>query len=246
MAQPASSPRTIPVAQLLAESFLFHGLCADLVQEFVAAAQVKLFPKGKVLFLQGDEAESFYLIQSGWVKLFRETLDGTEAVIDMLPSGHMFGENAIFEDNQFSFSAEISEPTCVVQFPSELLHRSIQLHPQLALNMLNAMSRHRRQQSREIEHLSIQSAPQRIGCFLLRIAQPAPSGEITLHLPYDKLLIAARLGMRSETFSRALNKLKSDVGLVVTGSTVYCSDYTKLKRYACGACSDEYPCEDLR
>lgn len=224
---------------------LFQNVSDAVLTAFSEAARPKAYNKGHLLFQQEDEADAFYLIQSGWVKLFRETLEGDEAIIDILPAGHIFGETAIFEEGLYPYSAEIIEPSNIVSLPADLLQQEIESNPTISLNLLSAMSKHRRQQSREIEHLSIQSAPQRIGCFLLRLCKPGHSGPVTLHLPYDKLLIASRLGMRSETFSRALSKLKKEAGLSVNGSTVYCEDIMNLQRYACSACSDEYPCQDL-
>ena len=244
MAQPAAAPRN-DVKTAIARLSLFQGLEDAVLDRFVEKAVPKLHHKGKLLFQQDDEAEWFYLVQTGWVKLFRETLEGEEAIVDILPAGHIFGETAVFEDGQYPYSAEVVEPGCIVGLPTSLLKKEIEYNPAISLNLLSAMSRHRRQQSREIEHLSIQSAPQRIGCFLLRLCKPDHTGPITLHLPYDKLLIAARLGMRSETFSRALSKLKTEVGLTVQGSSITCHDFTKLQKYACSACSDEYPCQDL-
>jgi CRP-like cAMP-binding protein len=91
----------------------------------------------------------------------------------------------------------------------------------------------------------VQSAPQRIGCFLLRLCKAQEEGEVTLHLPYDKTLIAARLGMKPETFSRALTRLRQESDIEVKGATVSIPDIQRLVGYTCNACSNAYPCKDL-
>ena len=111
--------------------------------------------------------------------------------------------------------------------------------------MMSAMARYRRQQDRELEHRTIQNAPQRIGCFLLRLADQSKTGPVTIHLPYDKTLVASRLGMQPETFSRALSKLKSQTGITIKGATIEMDSLNQLVEFSCAACSSEFPCKDL-
>ncbi len=203
-------------------------------------------PKGKVFFIHGDEATRFYYIKSGWVKLFRETLDGDQAVVDILPQGHIFGETSIFEQDVYPYSAEAVEPCVILSFPLTNLKAEIENNNKLALAMLNAMAKYRRQQDQEIEHRVIQNAPQRIGCFLLRLVQQDSNGVVKIHLPYDKTLLASRLGMQPETFSRALSKLKKQTGIRVTGSTIEMDSINSLVQFSCSACSSEFPCKDLK
>ena len=64
-------------------------------------------------------------------------------------------------------------------------------------------------------------------------------------LPYDKTLVASKLGMQPETFSRALSKLKKNTGIEVQGSIITIPDFKMLSDYCCSVCSSEYPCKDL-
>jgi CRP-like cAMP-binding protein len=232
------------IAQTLHALPLFSNLSDADAERFADAARPMRVPKGKVLFIQEDVAEKFYLITNGWVKLFRETIDGTEAVVDVLTSGHMFGETAVFEHDTYGFSAQCVEDTHMLMLPTALLKQAIETNNQMALNMLFSMSAHRRQQGREIEHLNIQNAPQRIGCFLLRLCPKDPPSAITLHLPYDKTLIASRLGMKPETFSRALSRLKSETNIQIKGPMVTITNLQTLIRYTCNQCSNSFPCEE--
>lgn len=201
--------------------------------------------KGKVIFLSGDEAHNFYVIKTGWVKLFRETVDGTQAVIDVLSAGHIFGKTALFEGNTYSYSAEVVENAEIGALPLLLLKREIETNNAFAQAMLRYTTGIRRQQEIELEHRSLQNAPQRIGCFLLRLADQKHTGPAVIHLPYDKTLLAARLGMQPETFSRALGRLRDDTGIRIKGSRVEVDDVHSLSSYACSACSSTFPCKDL-
>ncbi len=245
MATVLKHPSSLPVGDVIGALALFEGLDTPAFERLNAAAQRLNIPKGKLLHLQDDPADYFYVIVQGWVKLFRETLEGSEAIIDVLTSGHLFGENAVFENDCYSCAAEAIEDTTLISLPTALLKELIASSNQLALNMLSSMSRHRLQQHREIEHLNVQNAPQRIGCFLLRLCKPDQPVPVTLHLPYDKTLIASRLGMKPETFSRALAKLKEQTGIRIVGPTVYIDRLQALVSYTCNHCSTSFPCDDL-
>lgn len=224
---------------------LFKSCTSDFFDKIDQNSQTHRCSKGKILFINGDSAERFYFLKSGWVKLFRETLDGTQAVVDILPIGHIFGETSIFENETYPYSAEVVEPAEVISYPIAALKHEIENNNKLALDMLSSMARYRRRQDAEIEHRSIQNASQRIGCFLLRLANQNESGGVTLHLPYDKTLVASRLGMQPETFSRALAKLRDKTGISVKGAMIELDNLDQLVEYSCAACSSEFPCKDL-
>ena len=224
---------------------LFHGVSEITLNLFLEKLRIKKCPKRNILFMQGDEANYFYIVIEGWVKLFRETLDGNEAVIDILTNGHMFGTSALFEDRLYPYGAEAVEEVKLMALPLSLLEEMIHSDKTLALNMLSSVSRRNRQQSKEIEHLAMQTAPQRLGCFLLRLCPANATGKITLRLPYDKTLVASRLGMKPETFSRSLKKLGNEVDLTVDGATIHIHNIDDMAHYTCNACSQSFPCDEL-
>lgn len=231
---------------VISELPLFKGASDETIKSLAAASQYLTLDKNEALFMQEDPAEWFFIMLSGWVKLFRETMDGSEAVIDMATRGEMVGETAIFEDGLHSYCAAAAEKIEVLRLPCGLLKKAVNDEQAVALALLASMSRHRRRQSREIESLTLQNASQRIGCFLLRHCQQVDTNAIDLKLPYDKSLIAARLGMKSETFSRALNKLRQETNIEVKGSTVVIPSVNVISAYSCSACSNEFPCSDIQ
>ncbi|MCE3233677.1 MAG: transcriptional regulator, Crp/Fnr family, partial [Rickettsiaceae bacterium] len=140
---------------------LFAGIKEEILNAFVTKAVVKSFSKGKILYIENDQAEFFYFIKKGWIKLFNETLDGTEAIIDILTCNHVFGETAIFDNGLYTSSAEVVEDTVLVLIPTSVLKENLERDKTFIANMFAAMSKHRKCQEREIEHLTIQNAPQR-------------------------------------------------------------------------------------
>lgn len=226
------------------KSFFFKSFRQEILTRFSECAHTQQLSKGHIVFLQDDPAELFYYIESGWVKIFRETMDGNEVILDVLPAGHVFAETALFHNHTHNFSAEMVEEGRLISLPLKLLEQEINRDPALAVAMLHHQAKLNHNMEREIEHRVLQNAPQRIGCFLLKLVKKNTQGAITLHLPYDKTLIAARLGMQPETFSRALSRLQTDADIKVRGPVVQIENIGKLISYTCSACTGTYPCKD--
>ncbi len=225
---------------------LFASCDDRTISRFCEQSTLLSIDKGQNLFVHEEKATRFFVIVKGWVKLFRETLDGTQAIIDILPENNVFGETSIFQDDIYDYSAEAIETAQLISIPLYLLKSEIDTNSKLTTALLYEMAKTRRQQDRELEHKNIQNAPQRIGCFLLRLSPQKMGEPLKIHLPYDKNLVAARLGMQPETFSRALTKLKQETGLEIKGSTVNLDNINTLVGFSCAACSSEFPCKDLK
>lgn len=219
---------------------LFSNLSDEELAHFQDAAQTRSYSKGKVLYLQEESAEFFYVICSGWIKLFHTMPEGEEVIVDMLTAGHMVGESAIFELGLHTSSAQIIEDVRLISIPSKLLKDRIRLSPAVALSMISSMFRHHRRHYGEIALNAMQSAPQRIGCFLLRLCPIEKKKGITFHLPYDKTLIAYTLGMKGATFSRALNILRQKTGVRVSGTRVEVDSSEQLAKFVYGSLAAKY------
>lgn len=241
-----SNPNTRATVNFLKAFPLFANCTEGFFAALSQQCQMRPYQKGKVLFIQEDEAAFFYILQSGWVKLYRETLDGEQAIVDILTTGHIFGETSIFENGFYPYSAEIVEDANILVLPIAALKKEIEKNNAMALDMLSSMARYRREQEREIEHITLQNASQRIGCFLLRLRCHEKDGSLQIHLPYDKMLLASRLGMKPETFSRGLSKLKKQIGLKVKGATIEVPNLQELSDYVCYTCSSGASCIETK
>ncbi len=241
--QPALAPKN-NVEQAIRQCGLFDDLSQTSLAHFVQSATTITLKKKGIIFLQDDRAEFFYLILQGWIKMFRETLDGTEVVIDILSDGQLVGETAIFEDTIHNFSAEAAEKATLLRIPTQILKQVIESEHQMALNMIQNITQKHLRQTHEIEHLNIQNASQRLGCFLLRLCPDANKKTAKIQLPYDKTLIASRLGMKPETFSRALAKLKAETDIEINNNMVQVNNQQSLVHYTCNHCSGSFPCQN--
>ena len=218
---------------VLARIPLFSGLPPDALRSLLADAWVQSFPRNFVLFLKDEPASRCYVVFDGWVKLFRTTESGNETVIGVFTRGDSFAEAAIFDRARYPVSAAAVEESRLLVIRADPFMRRLSENGEYAMKVLASMSRHLRSLVNQVERLTMKSSTERVADFLLRLS-PVFAGPVTIQLPLDKALIAGRLGMQPETFSRSLAKLRS-VGVVSRGSEVTIPDVMALRRLSEGA-----------
>ncbi len=214
---------------------LFTGFTDDEMNVFIDTAHIKSYKKGEPLYLDGEKAGYFYIICSGWVKLSRSTEEGEEIILAMLSGSSITGENALFEDGRYTSSAQVAEEAQILSLPLSLLKQELLTNSRLGFNMLTSMVQYKRQHELHLEQYLLYSAPQRIGCFLLGLCPALEQKDgVVLNLPYDKTLIASTLGMKSATFSRALNILRKETGIDISGTRVTIASMKSLLDFVNG------------
>ena len=212
--------------EILGRVPLFAGLGEARLTDLLQGASVRAHPKGQLLFQQGDPADRFYVVLSGWVKIFRLTPDGDQAVMGLFARGESFAEAAMFMGGHFPASAEVVEEARLLRIESRPFEKRLHAEPGIAVSMLASVSRRMHYLVGQIEQLQVRSGTQRVADFLLKLC-PAREGSADIALPYDKSLIASRLGMKPESFSRALARLRG-LGVHSERSHVSVSDVALL------------------
>jgi CRP-like cAMP-binding protein len=211
---------------------MFRGLKPLMIEKLIGPATVLALNDGQTLFRQGDPATAFFIIVEGWVKVHRITESGDEAVIYVFAKGDSIAEAVAFTGRSYPASAQVVSDARIVRIPSEHLVRCIRTTPDIALAMLASTSLHLLNLVQQIEQLKAKSGFQRVAAFLASLCS-VEQGTCTIALPYDKNLIAGRLGLTPESLSRAFTKLKP-LGVTVRLSHVVVDDVAKLRRYASG------------
>ena len=214
----------------------FSGLPKTDTDAFMETASVQHYPKGTRIFHQGDKAESFFVVISGWVRLFRNTVEGDEAFVGLFTRGDVFAEAALFTGGSYPFSADAAEETRILMIPGSVLKNRSRLNPDITARTLASMSREMENLQRQNEQMSIMSTSQRVACLLLQLSSHMAGTGGTFTFPYDKLLAAARLGMKPETFSRSLAQLRP-YGVTTKGTEIKIESFTQLTEYSCGNCT---------
>jgi len=209
---------------------VFHGLKYETAQRIVAPACAVMLRPHETLVHQGSPATSFFIVIDGWVKLYRLTVSGDEAVIQILTKGDTFGEASAFTGTLFLVSAEAVSEARVARVPADHVAHCIRENPDISLVMIASTLQHMHYLVQEVEQLKAQSGVQRVAEFLVSLS-PVDHGPCDIALPYDKVVIAARLGLKPESLSRVFGKLRS-VGVAVHSTHVAINDVARLQKLA--------------
>lgn len=213
---------------LLLELPLFSGLTREELLALLSDARVAVAPAASLLFLQGDPARHFYVVLKGWVKLFRTTAEGDEAIIAVIPQGQSFAEAAVFEEGSYPVSAAMIDDSRLLCIPAEPFLEKVINDRHMVMKMMASMSRRLRQLVNQVEDLSLKSSVERVAGYLAGLCAEE-TGAAIVRLPLDKAVIAKHLGMQPETLSRSFARLRSQ-GVVAEGNTVRISDVADLRR----------------
>lgn len=208
---------------------IFSSLSANSIQEISAHARVRLVSQGDTLFQRGDKVRAFYGIVLGWVKIYNSDAEGNEAVLGVFSSGETFAEAAMFLGGEYPATAEVVEDARLLEFEKDFFVHEIITKPNISQGIMGSMAFHLMQMTREIEQLKIFSAEQRLARFLLNLCHD-DVGACRISLPYEKSLIAARLGMKPETLSRSFAKLR-EAGVDVASTSIKIEDIDKLRKH---------------
>src|SRR5262245_53371170 len=230
MARDMASHPTAGDLQIITRIAVFRGLKPETVEHIVAPATAVMLAPHDTLFRQGDPATAFFIMIDGWMKLYRITISGEETVIHILTKGDSFAEAVAFTGARYPATAEAVSEARVVRIPADHVVRCIRESPDIALAMIASTSQHLHHLVQQVEQLKAQSGVQRVAEFIASLA-PVDHGSYVIALPYDKVLIAARLGLKPESLSRAFAKLRS-VGVAVDAAHVAVKDIDKLRQLA--------------
>lgn len=208
----------------------FAAMADEDLNEILSFAQIRDYSKDKLLFLRDEPAARLYIVLDGWVKVYNGLESGEEAILQMLGSGETLLESAVFLNVPAPVSAQVVEHALLLSIPAPVIRQRIQSNPQLAVNMLNAVSIRSQRLVQQIELSRLKSAQERVGWFLLRLALNQKPADGIVFLPYEKSIIASYLDMRPETFSRTLQKFRKK-GFDVSADQVKMPDRQALCDY---------------
>ncbi len=208
---------------------LFRELSGPLLDATLQGAAIVDGKSGDVLFNRGDAPDHFFVVLNGWVKVYRDTIDGEEAVLGIFTNGESIAEAAAFLGRGYPASAAVIEESRLLRIPTASFIGAVRSEPSIAINMLGSMSMHLHRFMHDLEQLQTQSAANRVIEFLLSQSR-GQKGSATVVLPYDKMLLAKRLGMKPESLSRIWSRLRQH-GVRTEQNRVKIDDLDRLRRY---------------
>ena len=189
----------------------FNGLAEETQQAFATVASRRHFDGGQVIYLEGEPAESIYVLEAGWIKAARMTLEGREQALMFLRPVDMFGDIAVFTGTPYPGTVIALESVRVWVIPAKTMLDLIPRYPDLAMAIICHLGERVLHYVNLVEDLSLRSVEARLAHTLL---QNSELNEGHLIVPrrewttFDEM--AVRLGTVRDVLSRALKTLETE------------------------------------
>ncbi|MFS2025063.1 Crp/Fnr family transcriptional regulator [Massilia sp. CT11-137] len=219
---------TIDPCTFLRRLPLFSDLGEEELRAVGAAATERHVGRGRTIVERGDPCEGFHSILYGQVKLAFISPQGQEKVIEILGPGKTFGEAVMFMEKPYFVTATALEDCLLLHVRKEAIFAELEQSAAFARRMLAGMSRRLHGLVADVEAYTLHTGGQRVVGYLLK---DAPASGATVRLSVSKRLVASRLNITPEYFSRVLNDLTRRELVRVDGRDIAILDADGLRAY---------------
>jgi CRP-like cAMP-binding protein len=210
---------------------LFHDMASAELARIAEGCTLRRLARGQPVFHIGDPCEEFHLTVLGQVRLFLISPGGQEKVIDIIGPGGTFAEALMFSGRPYMVNAEAVVDTLLVTIHKQAVLAEIAHDPRFALRMLAGVSRRLHGLVRDVEAYTLHSGAQRIIGYLLRACEGDPAEPFTVSLPVSKAMIASRLSLTPEYFSRVLHELEAQGLIKIDRRDIHICEPQRLAQY---------------
>ncbi|GAA3025438.1 MULTISPECIES: Crp/Fnr family transcriptional regulator [Actinokineospora] len=221
--------------ETLARAGIFQGVEPAAAEALAQTLEAVEFPRGHVIFAEGEPGDRLYIIQSGKVKLGRKSPDGRENLLGIFGPSDMFGELSIFDPGPRTSTATTVTEVRAVTMDRPALRQWIGTRPEIAEQLLRVIARRLRRTNGMLADLIFTDVPGRVAKALLQLAQRFGSQEagllrVTHDLTQEE--IAQYVGASRETVNKALADFAHRGWLRLEGKSVLILDPERLARRA--------------
>jgi CRP/FNR family transcriptional activator FtrB len=209
------TPRTIDLVKL---NPLFARLGEAALARLLSGSLVSTLPRGTILFEEGAEATSVYVLLSGRVGLMAS--DGTRhsTVIESFGAGEVVVAPAAILGLPYLVSGHVTQAARVLFLRADQFRQELDSQPLLARAMVDMLARHWRVLIGLMKDLKLHDARSRTALWLARQVEGKPDGVV--HLDEAKAVLARRLGMTPESLSRTLAALEAEGTIRTRGQSI--------------------------
>ncbi len=222
----------------IAQTPLFKCVGQDDRARVAGVSRVVTFTRGEKVFDQGDPSDFFYVVLSGFVKVFRPNIGGHDVILEMFGAGSPLGAVALFQGKAFPASAAAMEDTECLAIPRADFFRLLEAEPALVRGLLGSLSLRLVQLTTRLEELSGGRIDARFARLFLKLAdQMGVLSAAGLHVPLalSRQELADLLGTTIETTIRTMSRWNKDGVLLTEKDGFLIRDRPFLEALAAGS-----------
>jgi CRP-like cAMP-binding protein len=214
---------------------VFETLAPEDLRRVAEVAVPRRFDAQQVIFREGDESDTCYVVRRGHARAVRENADGRTIALAHFGPGDIFGELAMFDDERRSATIETLDPVEAVAVAGSDMRRLLREHPDIAVKLVIALGRRLREANERLTRQSFQTVQSRVAVVLGQLVEQARSegsgGERDVLVKITQSDIAQLAGSSRESASRFLAVLER-AGIITQGrGRITVHDPEALERY---------------
>jgi CRP/FNR family transcriptional regulator len=193
------------------EQHLFCNLSPLLVKRLNAITSPAIYPRGAMLFLEGQLGRGTFVLCTGKAKLFTTSREGRTIITKIAEHGEVLGLSATISNHPYEVTAEMIEPGQANFIASDALLRFLHDYGEVAIRVARQLSRNYHSAHEEIRTLGLTTSPgQRFAKVLLGWSAEREESDhsLHLHLVLTHEEIAEMIGTTRETVSRLFADFK--------------------------------------
>lgn len=211
------------------ELALFAGVAPASVDAMLRGAFLQRFPLGVELVREGEPADFLHVVVDGKVELF-STYQDRETTVSVVGPGYCFITAAVVLDRVYLKSARCLVPSRILLVPASAVRRCFNEDAAFARALACDLAEGYRMVVKELKSQKLRSGLERIANWLLAYQQEM-GGATRFELPFEKKVLASRLGMAPEVLSRSFAAL-APYKVKVQGSAIEIGDGAALRALA--------------
>jgi len=222
------------VVELLERVPVFETLGKEDLAQVAQVAVPRRFSAGQVIFREGDQSDTCYVVSSGHARALREHGDGRTIALARFGPGDIFGELAMFDDESRSATVEALDDLHALAILGNDMRRLLREHPDIAVKLVIALGRRLRAANERLARQSFQTVQSRVASVLIGLIEQQKAeggGDRDVLVTATQAELAQLAGSSRESASRFLAVLER-AGIVTQGRgklTVH--DPAALQRY---------------
>ncbi|WP_428486807.1 cyclic nucleotide-binding domain-containing protein [Rhodopila sp.] len=219
------------VTQALRAIPLLRDLDESLMDRLARISKIISAPAGTEVCRQAEAPDVLYIVLDGQLAASSTAANGSAAVVEVIRPGAMIGLATLLARLPRLLNARAIGHCRLLSIEAAGLLSLVEQETSLVTALLRAEAQDFHALVRQVCDLKLRTTAQRLGCYLLSLCTEPSGNVVALRLPFDKRLLAARLGCRQENLSRAFATLRG-LGVETHGARVILHDIASLRDYA--------------
>jgi len=210
----------------------FGGLDPEILTAIAQVAEHRAYDRDQVVFMEGDPGAGLYIVEHGWFKVVKISLDGREQAIHFLGPGEAFNAMSVFTETPNPATVIALEPSTALLVRRDAMIRLLDAHPRLARIMIQKLAARVQHLITLVEDLSLRTVEARMARMLLARGRQGEDQTVSRRRWATQNEMAARLGTVPDVVSRTLRKLASEGMIEVSRHQIKILDIEGLERVA--------------